>query len=416
MPAPTMTDWTHAAPAPGVHTFALLGGMEAGVRAMLVSVLPLEMYAAFGNADRVSGIYFLIGFLSLGFGLMVPWLASRLARRWTYTLGVGLYVSGHVAGLVGGAAMPLAVAGNALGTVTCLICLNAYILDYIARSDLGRNESTRMVYSGLAWTVAPLAGVTALEIWRPLPFLIAGGIALIMLATFWVLRLGNGKAIARAKAAAPNPLAYLGRFLRQPRLILGWTFAVIRSAGWWVFVVYLPIYAIEAGLDKRVGGLALSVSSGMMFVTPLMLRWMQARSVRRAIRVGFMGAALCFAGGTLAAVSGLPWGVVAVLLAGTGFLLLLDVCGGLPFLLAVKPSERTEMAAVYSTFRDVSAIVSPGMAWLVLLVAPLPWLFAATGGALAVCWALASLLHPRLGGARGVTRGRGDPRPAPVQP
>lgn len=405
MPVPATTDWPPVAPSPGVHTFALLGGMEAAVRAMLVSVLPLEMYAAFGDADTVSGIYFLIGFVSLGFGLMVPWLAGRLARRWTYSLGVGLYVSGHVAGLAGGWAMPLAVAGNALGTVTCLVCLNAYILDYIAREDLGRNESTRMVYSGLSWTMGPLAGVSLLEIWRPLPFLIAAGLAAAMLAAFWVLRLGNGKAIARAKGPAPNPLAYLGRFRAQPRLILGWVFAVVRSSGWWVFVVCLPIYAVEAGLDRRVGGLALSISSGMMFVTPLMLRWMQARSVRRAVRAGFMGAALCFCAATALGVAGLPWGVAAVLIAGTGFLLLLDVAGGLPFLLAVKPSERTEMAAVYSTFRDVSGILSPGLAWAVLLVAPLPWLFAAMGGLLAGCWAAAGVLHPRLGAARGSRRG-----------
>lgn len=404
MPAPMMTDWSHAAPAPGVRTFALLGGMEAGVRAMLVSVLPLEIYAVFGDADRVSGIYVVIGLLSLGFGLMVPWLASRLARRWTYTLGVGLYVLGHMAGIVGGAAMPLAVAGAALGTVTCFVCLNAYVLDYIAKSDLGRNESTRMLYSGIAWTVGPLAGVTALELWRPLPFLIAAGLAAIMLAIFWVLRLGNGKAIARAAGPAPNPLAYLGRFFAQPRLMVGWTFAVIRSSGWWMFVVYLPIYAVETGLDRRVGGLALSVASGMMFATPLMLRWMQKRSVRRAVRVGFMGAALCYCAATLLAVTGLPWGVVAVLMAGTGFLLLLDVAGGLPFLLAVKPSERTEMAAVYSTFRDVSAIVSPGLAWAVLLVAPLPWLFLAMGALLGGCWGLARRLHPRLGAARGPRR------------
>jgi MFS transporter, ACDE family, multidrug resistance protein len=28
--------------------------------------------------------------------------------------------------------------------------------------------------------------------------------------------------------------------------------------------------------------------------------------------------------------------------------------------MAVKPSERTEMAAVYSSFRDVSGILTPG--------------------------------------------------------
>lgn len=401
MPDRILPDWPRKAPAPGVRTFALLGGLEAGVRATLTSVLPLEMYAAFRNADTVSGLYFAIGFLSLCGGLMVPWLTTHLPRRWTYTLGIGFYLTGHVAGVVGGALMPVAVACTALGTVTCFVCLSAYVLDYVAKPDLGRNESLRMFYSGLAWTLGPLVGVTTLGIWRPLPFLISATLALVLLGTFWWLRLGNGKVITRARAPAVNPLAYLGRFFAQPRLIAGWTFAVIRSSGWWVFVVYLPIYAVQTGLDQRVGGFALSASSALLFATPLMLRWMQAKSLRRAVRAGFAGAAICFVAGTAMALAGLPWGVVAALLAGTTFLLLLDVAGGLPFLLAVKPSERTEMAAVYSSFRDVSGIFTPGLAWAVLLVAPLPWLFAAMGVALGGCWALAGRLHPRLGAARG---------------
>lgn len=401
MPDRILPDWPRKAPAPGVRTFALLGGLEAGVRAMLTSVMPLEMYAAFRDADTVSGLYFLIGFVSLAGGLMVPWVTSWLPRRWTYSLGIALYLSGHALAVLGGPLMAVAVACTALGTVTCFVCLSAYVLDYVAKAEMGRNESLRMFYSGLAWTVGPVLGVTTLGIWRPLPFLIAAGLAMALLVTFWVLRLGNGKVIARARAPAVNPVAYLGRFFAQPRLIAGWTFAVIRSAGWWVFVVYLPIYAVEAGLDKRVGGLALSVSSALLFATPLMLRWMQARSVRRAVQAGFAGAALCFVAGTGVALIGQPWGVVAVLLAGTTFLLLLDVAGGLPFLLAVKPSERTEMAAVYSSFRDVSGIFTPGLAWAVLLVAPLPWLFGAMGLCLGACWALAGRLHPRLGAPRG---------------
>lgn len=401
MPFHVLPDWPRKAPAPGVRTFALLGGLEAGVRAMLVSVFPLEMYAAFRNADTVSALYFAVGFVSLAGGLMVPWLTTHLPRRWTYTAGVGLFLVGHALAIVGGPWIAVAAACNALGTVTTFVCLSAYVLDYVSKHDLGRNESLRMFYSGLAWTVGPVLGVSLLAIWRPLPFLVAGLVALTLLATFWALRLGNGKVITRARAPAVNPLAYLGRFFAQPRLIAGWTFAVIRSSGWWVFVVYLPIYAVEAGLDKRIGGLALSASSAMLFATPLMLRWMQARSVRRAVRAGFLGATLCFVAATPIALLDLPWGVVTVLMVGTLFLLLLDVAGGLPFLLAVKPSERTEMAAVYSSFRDVSGIFTPGLAWAVLLVAPLPWLFAAMGLALGGCWALSGRLHPRLGAARG---------------
>lgn len=39
-----------------------------------------------------------------------------------------------------------------------------------------------------------------------------------------------------------------------------------------------------------------------------------------------------------------------MLVTGSLFLVLLDICGGLPFLMSVKPSQRTEMSAVYSSF------------------------------------------------------------------
>jgi MFS transporter, ACDE family, multidrug resistance protein len=93
---------------------------------------------------------------------------------------------------------------------------------------------------------------------------------------------------------------------------------------------------------------------------------------------------------------------VALLVLGAYFLILLDICGGLPFMMSVKPSQRTEMSAVYSSFRDVSGIVSPALAWLVLHFTPVAGVFAWFGLALLAAWVLAGRLHPQLGvpGAR----------------
>jgi hypothetical protein len=70
--------------------------------------------------------------------------------------------------------------------------------------------------------------------------------------------------------------------------------------------------------------------------------------------------------------------------------------------MAVKPSERTEMSAIYASYRDVSGILTPGGAWLVLLVAPVGWVFLPMGFALGLAWALAGRLHRRLGQVRDV--------------
>ncbi len=395
----SIPEWLRHPPAaaarkPGARAFATLSGIEAMIRGTLLSVFPLAMYAALGDAGSVSKVYFAVGLCSLSLGLMLPWINRRIPRRWLYTIGATLYVVGGVCGAMGGMMVIAALVACSLATVTCFICLNAYVLDYIAKNDLGQTETKRMFYSALSWTAGPVSGVALMKLWEPLPFILAACFALIQIGAFWWLRLGNGKLIQRARGTAPNPLAFLGRFFAQPRLIAGWLFAVVRSCGWWGYIVYLPIFAIEAGLYDQLGGILVSVTNGFLFVTPLMLRWVQRHSVRMAVRTGFACSAVGF---LLASVSPVPVLAVVFLFIASSFLILLDVSGGLPFLMAVKPSERTEMAAVYSSFRDVSGIMTPGVGALILIVAPIQGIFAAVGLALGATYLLAGRLHPMLG-------------------
>ncbi len=387
-------------PTPGVRGFAILAGIEASLRGTLVSVWPLVMYSALTeNAGHVSLAYFVAGVASLVWGLMVPWISRHIPRRWTYTGGCSLYLVGSTLAIIGGAVLtPLAMALNNFATVTVFICTNAYLMDYIARHELGRTESQKMLYSALSWVIGPILGVALWKLWSPLPFLVAIGFALILLATFWAMRLGNGRLITRARAPAPNPLAYLGRFFRQPRLVAGWLFAVLRSSAWWVYVVYLPIFCIEAGLGDRVASYAFSGSNALLLAAPWMLRWMQPRGLRHGVRFAFSWGALCFVFATF----GHLWAPAAVigLIVSSLFLVMLDAFGGLPFLLAVRPAERTEMSAVYASYRDVSGILTPGVAWLVLLVSPLAGVFFACAGGLGIAALIAGRLHPRLGERR----------------
>lgn len=398
----SVPDWLRHPPTPSVRGFGLLAGFEAIARGILISVMPLEIYRALGAAARVSEIYFLVGLLSLGTGLMVPYVTRFVPRRWVYVGGCAIFAAGAGLGTIGGAvAMVAALAMVTAATVTIFVCFNAYVLDHIAKADLGRCETSRMFFGAFGWTLGPWLGVALLDIWRPLPFAIAALAALTMMGVFLWQRLGNGRLITRARGPAPNPLAWLPRFAAQPRLVAGWTFAVIRSCGWWVYVVYLPIFAVERGLGESLGGMLLSASNGMLFATPLMLAWMQRRSIRQAVRTGFTAAGALFLLAALA--GGWPSGTVAAVAAlalASVFLVLLDISAGLPFLLAVKPSERTEMSAIYASFRDVSGIMTPGIAWLVLLAAPLPAVFAVAGAGLLGCAHLAGRLHPRLGRAR----------------
>ena len=392
-------EWVRHAPTPGASGFGILSAMDASARGILVSVFPLLMYRTLGNASQVSTVYLMVGFIGLAAALLIPWAIRRVPRRLMFTVGALGYLLGPAVLIVGGATLtPFALAIYTLAAVTVFVCLNAYVLDYIAQADLGRCETMRLFYAALAWTAGPVLGVLLETIWTPLPFLVSAIFGLFLVSLFWWMRLGDGKLIRSSRTPTTNPLAYLARFASQPRLLAGYLFATLRACGWWVYVVYLPIFAVENGLGEQIGGIALSITNSLLFMTPLMLRWTRARPVRAAVRTGFLCSAVMFTMATI--LHGSPWVALGCLMAGSAFLILLDICGGLPFLMAVKPSERTEMSAVYSSYRDVSGIVTPAVAAAVLLLVPVHGLFATAGFGLFAAWVIAGQIHRRLGAVR----------------
>lgn len=388
----------HHTPIPGVKAFAILSALESAARGILVSVLPIAMYRVFADAKLVSEVYFLIGVLSFMTALVVPWMSRFIPRRWLYTAAtIALIIGSGICALFDTWMLAIGLGLITLAVVVITVCFNAYVMDYITRSKLGECETLRLFYSGAAWTIGPYLGIWLMSIWKPAPFVLSALAASILLAAFWLFRLGNGKAINKANTKPPNPFAYLHRFVKQPRLVAGWTFAVIKSCAWWVYVVYLPIYAVENGFSEQLGGLLLSVSNAFLFLTPLMLRAMQGR-VRKTIILGFSGSGLLFLLGSFDFAG--PTLVIGFLVSASMFLILLDLSAGLPFLMAVRPSDRTEMAAVYSTYRDVSGVLTPGAASLLLIVAPLQYIFGLTAISLFGCAWLATRLHHRLGRKR----------------
>ncbi|MGL4320116.1 MAG: MFS transporter, partial [Paracoccaceae bacterium] len=179
-----------------VRDFALLTGLEAAVRGMLISAMPLTVYDTLGTASATSAAYFMAGIVSLVWGLMVPWATRFIPRRWAYTLGCAMYLGGMALAITGNpVAIVAALILNAAATVTIFVCLNAYVLDYIERADLAKNQSTQMLYAATPWMIGPVLGVWLRAHWAPAPFILAGVFAMALLAVFWWARLGNGKQI-----------------------------------------------------------------------------------------------------------------------------------------------------------------------------------------------------------------------------
>ncbi|MES2552012.1 MAG: MFS transporter, partial [Pseudomonadota bacterium] len=129
-------------PTPRIEHFALLSGLDASIRGMLISTMPLVVYDALQDAQATSVVFFISGVVALIWGLMVPWAARLIPRRWTYTAGGCLYLVGNTLGAIGTVwSVPMALICNAMATVTIFVCLNAYVLDYVERADLSRNQS-----------------------------------------------------------------------------------------------------------------------------------------------------------------------------------------------------------------------------------------------------------------------------------
>jgi MFS transporter, ACDE family, multidrug resistance protein len=390
------------APNPGIKGVAMLAAAESATRGILLSVFPIVIYRNFGDAESVSEVYFTIGLASFVLAIMSPWISRFVPRRWFYSFGVvGIAGGAVLTGTSSGWLVGLGLGISTLASVITSICFNAYVMDYVERNNLGEFETTRLFYSGTCWAAGPFLGVWLMGIWEFAPFAAAVLAGSVQLTVFWVMRLGNGKVISRARGPAANPLAYLPRFFAQPRLIAGWTFAVVRSSAWWVYIIYVPIYVVESGYSEQLGGLVVSIANSFLFITPFMLRWMKARSIRQAVLTGFACSGFFFC---LAAVMAqTPEVTVIALVVASIFLVLLDICAGLPFLMAVKPSERTEMSAVYATYRDVSGAITPGVVRGVLAFATLPAAFAVAGVALLVMVPLGLKVNKRLGQKRVAT-------------
>ena len=89
----SLTKLLQRPPRPGIPAFAIIGGIEAVVRGIALSVYPLLMYRAWGDAVVVSQMYFGVGVFSLLTGLAVPLLTRHVPRRFVYSMGALLMCS-----------------------------------------------------------------------------------------------------------------------------------------------------------------------------------------------------------------------------------------------------------------------------------------------------------------------------------
>jgi len=130
--------------------------------------------------------------------------------RWVYAVAIVLYAVAALLGVVGGKWVTLALLCAVMAAATSFVCFNAYVLDYVDKSEFSKLETLRLFYGAWGWAIGPVLGVWLMSLWHGAPFVLVAVAAMVMLWLTRRMRLGSGKAIAVVRARASHPLANCG--------------------------------------------------------------------------------------------------------------------------------------------------------------------------------------------------------------
>jgi ACDE family multidrug resistance protein len=352
---------------------ARLSAIEGWTRAVMVGSVPLAALDRLGSTLAVSLAFTVGSGVSIIGTLWIDRLERLVGRRWVVTSGVVAVIAAALMFAYGPAwTIPVAITLRALHASVFSICLALYVMDYIGKKAIVQVESRRATYVALAWLTGPTIGTLMWsKIGHAAPFLAAAAMALALLAYHWRLRFRNNPVLRGPVTPPPNPFGAVRRFFAQRYLRAAYAITLTRAMFWAALFVYGPLYVVDAGLPVWMAGVFLSTASGMLLLSPIVLRASRRVGVRTMLMVGF---GLIIVSLTSLTVVGAPRriGVAAWLIGAVGGGIL-DVLGNIPFMRLVKPYERTAMTAVFTTWREMSFLLAPGIAALVLLVGPL-WL------------------------------------------
>jgi MFS family permease len=352
----------------GALTIGAIFAGESLLRALNVSVIPIQAYELLGSSQRVSIVATTVSFLVLLLTLLLPFILRGVRRRWVYSLGIALVIAAALvfsANLAAGQVLAtfLRNAGASIMSIT----LSLYIMDNISKTELTKSEPVRMTIATVSWVVGPALGAWLFSkygaVAPQLAVVVAG---LVLMAGFWAARLKDPETLPPGTLSGFNPLSNVVRFFSQPRLRLAWSIAFGRSCYWSALFIYGPLLMLEGGLSKTTAGLIISASQLTLPLSLIHGKLARHYGVRRVVAWCFVGiAAGTFIAGLFGKTS--PWSAVVCLLCAAVCATGLDGVGGVPFYRAAKPRERQRMASVYRTFFECAELF-PGFIFMFLLL------------------------------------------------
>jgi MFS family permease len=352
----------------GAWTISFLFAGESLLRALNVSVIPIQAYDLLGSSQKVSIVATVVSFCVLSTTLLLPYIFRSLRRRWVYSIGIGLVMGAALifaANLVAG--QVVATYFRNVGASILNITLALYIMDNIAKTELTRVEPLRMTIATASWVLGPALGTWLYARYGSVVPQIAVVVAgVLLMIGFWGVRLRDPEVLAPGTMEGFNPLANVVQFLQQPRLRLAWAVAFGRSCFWSALFIYGPLLMIEGGLPIATAGFIISASQLTLPLSYFHGQLARRFGVRKVIALCFaFMAVFAFLTGLLGTLH--VWAAIVCLLIAAVCASGLDGVGGVTFYRAVRPRERQRMTSVYRTFFECSELL-PGFLFMFLLL------------------------------------------------
>ena len=334
----------------------------------MVGTVPLIALERLGTKAAVSQAFTIGAVLTLAITLNIARFEQWMPRRWVMTGAILILFSAALLFTIDNTvAFVVAIGFRSAAASAFSVFITLYVMDFIGKADLTRQESNRLVYNGIGWLIGPSVGLWLVRnVDVAAPFVLSAALAVVLLAYYWKLRLGASEVITDAKSTITSPLKNIPRFFSQRYMRVAYTITFVRALTWVALFVYGPIYVVEAGFDEWVAGAFLSGIAALLLGSPLIRRVADAIGTRRTVIASFV-----LIGVTMLVVAALGeprgLGIVVLGLSAVGASAI-DVVGNIPFMRMVKPRERVPMATVFSTWREMSALVAPLIATVVLAV------------------------------------------------
>ena len=364
---------------PSGFTLAGIYGLDNISRAVISSVLSINGLELFGSAYGLSISLFISSLVCIPIILSGGFLIAILSRKVLFSLSciiaflsVPLFLLNTPEGFIFANVLRMSTAG------IIMMCISLYTMDFISKSQLANAESRKILMAGFAYVIFPGIGTWSyVNIGQEAPFLLSGIFIILLAAVFWFLRIKEAKQIEKPNTIHLSIRRNLLKYFRNPHMRIAYLIAVTRSSAWVIFFIYGPVYLLNLGVETQYIGFIIGAIISILFFSSYFAQLATYIGIRQTIFYSFLLSGTCFflVGSVSPSIS---LGILLLAFATLG-IDMLDIIGNIPFMRMVTPKIRTEMTTVFSTWREFSLVLAPGVSAIILTVFSVSGVFSALG-------------------------------------